>query len=140
MKIAERSTFLRSLDYPPNYPLYSEINKKVLGKMKDELSSSLVHEFVGLKQKMYSLKRAEMEKKTAKGVSKIIIQPQIRHTDYKETLLCRRGGLAKAKKIASHNHIVQTVVYQRSTLNPFDSKRYILQDGINTLAYGFFKI
>ncbi|GFW21688.1 uncharacterized protein TNCV_3799771 [Trichonephila clavipes] len=103
--------------------------------MKDELSYSLALEFVGLKPKMYSLKSAEMEKKTAKGVSKIIIQQQIRHTDYKETLLCRRRGLSKAKKIASHNHIVQTVAYQKSTLSPFDSKRYILQDGINTLAY-----
>ncbi|GFU66980.1 hypothetical protein TNCV_4327231 [Trichonephila clavipes] len=70
----------------------------MIGKMKDELSSSLALEFVGLKPKMYSLKSAEMEKKTAKGVSKIIIQQQIRHTDYKETLLCRRRGLAKAKK------------------------------------------
>ncbi|GFS71013.1 uncharacterized protein TNCV_1585101 [Trichonephila clavipes] len=132
--------FFDTSDYPQTHPLYCEINKKVLGKMKDELSSSLALEFVGLKPKMYSLKSAEMEKKTAKGVSKIIIQQQIRHRDYKETLLYRRRGLAKAKKIASHNHIVQTVAYQKSTLSPFDSKRYILQDGINTLAYGHFKI
>ncbi|GFQ93384.1 uncharacterized protein TNCT_369411 [Trichonephila clavata] len=132
--------FFDTSDYPKTHPLYNEINKKVLGKMKDELSSSLAIEFVGLKPKMYSLKSAEMEKKTAKGVSKIIIQHQIRHFDYKETLLCRRRGLAKAQKIASHNHIVQTVSYQKSTLSPFDSKRYILQDGISTLAYGHFKI
>ncbi|GFX81371.1 uncharacterized protein TNCV_142211 [Trichonephila clavipes] len=77
--------FFDTSDYPQTHPLYCEINKKVLGKMKDELSSSLALEFVGLKPKMYSLKSAEMEKKTAKGVSKIIIQQQIRHTDYKET-------------------------------------------------------
>ncbi|GFQ80149.1 uncharacterized protein TNCT_155021 [Trichonephila clavata] len=132
--------FFDTSDYPKTHPLYNEINKKVLGKMKDELSSSLAIEFVGLKPKMYSLKSAEMEKKTTKGVSKIIIQHQIRHFDYKETLLCRRRGLAKAKKIASHNHIMHTVSYQKSTLSPFDSKRYILQDGISTLAYGHFKI
>ncbi|GFQ88559.1 uncharacterized protein TNCT_88591 [Trichonephila clavata] len=73
--------FFDTSDYPKTHPLYNEINKKVLGKMKDELSSSLAIEFVGLKPKMYSLKSAEMEKKTAKGVSKIIIQHQIRHFD-----------------------------------------------------------
>ncbi|GFT87144.1 uncharacterized protein NPIL_461021 [Nephila pilipes] len=64
-------------DYPKNHVLYNETNKKVLGKMKDELSSSLAVEFVGLKPKMYSLKSVVMEKKTAKGVSKVIIQQQI---------------------------------------------------------------
>ncbi|GFT79948.1 uncharacterized protein NPIL_608132 [Nephila pilipes] len=68
-------------DYPKNHVLNNETNKKVLGKMKDELSSSLAVEFVGLKPKMYSLKSVAMEKKTAKGVSKRIIQQQIRHSD-----------------------------------------------------------
>ncbi|GFT23075.1 uncharacterized protein NPIL_44821 [Nephila pilipes] len=106
--------------------------------MKDELSSCLAVEFVGLKPKTYSLKSVVMEKKTEKGVSKVIIQ-QIRHSDCKDTLLYRRRGLAKAQKIESHNYIVQTVSYQKSTLCPFDSKRYILNDGVNTLAYGNFK-
>ncbi|GFS67041.1 uncharacterized protein NPIL_229971 [Nephila pilipes] len=87
--------------------------------MKDEQSSSSAAEFVGLKPKMYGLKSAVMERKTAKGVSKMIIQQQIQYSDYKGTLLYRRRGLAKAQKIGSHNHIVQTVVYQKSTLCPF---------------------
>ncbi|GFT03196.1 uncharacterized protein TNCV_3610571 [Trichonephila clavipes] len=65
--------FFDTSDYPQTHPLYCEINKKVFGKMKDELSSSLALEFVGLKPKMYSLKSAEKEKKTAKGVSKILL-------------------------------------------------------------------
>ncbi|GFS74083.1 hypothetical protein NPIL_443541 [Nephila pilipes] len=66
--------------------------------MKDELSSCLAVEFVGLKPKTYSLKSVVMKKKTEKGVSKVIIQ-QIRHSDCKDTLLYRRRGLAKAQKI-----------------------------------------
>ncbi|GFQ65098.1 uncharacterized protein TNCT_338041 [Trichonephila clavata] len=43
--------FFDTSDYPKTHPLYNEINKKVLGKMKDELSSSLAIEFVGSNQK-----------------------------------------------------------------------------------------
>ncbi|GFT46507.1 uncharacterized protein NPIL_600381 [Nephila pilipes] len=50
-------------DYPKNHVLHNETNKKVLGKMKDELSSSLAVELVGLNPKMYSLKSVVMEKK-----------------------------------------------------------------------------
>ena len=41
--------------YPVNSKYYDISNKKVLGKMKDELSGSRIVEFVGLKYKMYSL-------------------------------------------------------------------------------------
>ena len=41
--------------YPVNLKYYDNSNKKVLGKMKDELNGSKIIEFVGLKSKMYSL-------------------------------------------------------------------------------------
>ena len=34
-------------------------NKNVIGKMKDEFSGVIVTEFVGLKSKMYSMKKIE---------------------------------------------------------------------------------
>ena len=40
--------------YPTNHPNYNIINKKVLGKFKDELNSLIITEFIGLKPKMYS--------------------------------------------------------------------------------------
>ncbi|GFR20970.1 hypothetical protein TNCT_568111 [Trichonephila clavata] len=65
--------FFDTSDYPKTHPQYNEINKKVLGKMKDELSSSLAIEFVGLKPKMYSLKSAEMEKKKRRKESQKLL-------------------------------------------------------------------
>ena len=41
-------------EYPTNHPNYNIINKKVLGKFKDELNSLIITEFIGLKPKMYS--------------------------------------------------------------------------------------
>ena len=44
-----------------NYSKYSknfnETNKKIIGKMKDEFGRVIIIEFVGLKSKMYSIKK-----------------------------------------------------------------------------------
>ena len=41
--------------YSKDSMYYDDSNKKVLGKMKDELGGVKIDEFVGLKSKMYSL-------------------------------------------------------------------------------------
>ena len=47
--------YLDTSDYPPNHPCFSVINKKVLGKFKDETKGALVSAFVGLRAKMYAI-------------------------------------------------------------------------------------
>ena len=42
-------------DYPKDHPLYSVKNKKVLGKMKDEVAGPVIAIFIGLIPKMYSI-------------------------------------------------------------------------------------
>ena len=50
--------------------IFNETNKKVIGKMKDEFGGVIVSEFVGLKSKMYSIKKIDgKEHNVAKGVS-----------------------------------------------------------------------
>ena len=39
--------------YPKDSVYYCDLNKKVLGKMKDELNGVRIVEFVGLKSKMH---------------------------------------------------------------------------------------
>ncbi|VDH90685.1 Hypothetical predicted protein [Mytilus galloprovincialis] len=57
-------------EYNSGHRLHSTLNKKVLGKTKDETHGIPIHEFVGLKSKMYSSTNEEnetlCEKKTAK--------------------------------------------------------------------------
>ena len=38
-------------------PFYNDENKKVIGKMKDELKGEIIEGFVGLRVKMYLLKK-----------------------------------------------------------------------------------
>ena len=44
-------------NYSKDSKLFNETNKKVIGKMKDEFGGIIIIEFVGLKSKMYSIKK-----------------------------------------------------------------------------------
>ena len=57
-------------NFPQDSKLFEETNKKVIGKMKDELGGVIVEEFVGLTSKMCSMKKIDgKELKDAKGVN-----------------------------------------------------------------------
>ena len=57
-------------NYSKDPKFFDETKKKVIGKMKDEFGVVIVTEFVGLKSKMYSMKKIDgKECNTAKGVS-----------------------------------------------------------------------
>ena len=44
-------------DYPTHHQNYDGLNKKVIGKFKDECNSVPIAEFVGLRSKMYSTEK-----------------------------------------------------------------------------------
>ena len=61
-------------EYRQNDHLYSLTNKKVLGRMKDEMHGIPIQEFIGLRPKMYSICYTENDKlveKTAKGLRSV---------------------------------------------------------------------
>ena len=44
-------------NYPKDSKFFNETNKKVIGKIKDEFGEVILEGFVGLKSKMYSIKK-----------------------------------------------------------------------------------
>ena len=57
-------------DYPLNSKFFDPVNKKILGKTKDEFQGRVISEFVALKSKMYSLTDVDDEEVTkAEGVN-----------------------------------------------------------------------
>ena len=131
---AERFDFS---DYPKNHALYSDKNKKVLGKMKDETCGRPIREFVGLRAKMYSiLCDDEKEMKRAKGVQKATLAAEISHNNYRQTLTLGATQRNLMHSIRSKNHEIFSIEQNKISLCPFDDKRYLLSDGINSYAYG----
>ena len=65
-------------DYPKDQDLYSEVNKKIPGKFKDEVNGKQITHYCGLRPKMYAIvykgDAGEAEKKKAKGVAKATIE------------------------------------------------------------------
>ena len=66
--IEANKIFYDTSDYPKDHPLHSTVNKKVLGKMKDECAGLPISEYVGLRSKMYSIMT---EGESKKGLDKI---------------------------------------------------------------------
>ena len=59
-------------DYPESSLYYCNVNKKIIGKFKDEACGIPITEFIGLKSKMYSfVKDNEKGGRTAKGIKKM---------------------------------------------------------------------
>ena len=57
-------------NYSKDSKFYDDTNKKVIGKMKDEYGGAIIDQFIGLKSKMYSIKKINgSESSTAKGVN-----------------------------------------------------------------------
>ena len=118
-------------NYSKNSKFFNDTNKKVIGKMKDEFGGIIITEFVGLKSKMYSIKKIDgKEHNTATGVS---IATEF--DKFKDVLFNKKIIRHKMKRIQSKNHKLGTYEIDKISLSCFDDKRYVLDDGIYTLSY-----
>ena len=130
-------------DYPENHPsgIPTGINQKVLGMVKDEAAGKIIKEFVGLRAKLYSFIMEDgKENKRCKGVKKQVVESSITHEDYKTCLKTGKEQLRKQNILRSYEHEVYTEEVNKIALSAADDKRYILGDGIHTLAWGHHKI
>ena len=128
-------------DYPESSQYFSKANKKVIGKFKDEAAGMPIKEFIGLRSKMYSYQKEDNKvEKTAKGIKKNIIKGNIKHEDYKKVLFENEQMQHKMKTIRSERHELGSYEINKISLSCFDDKRYILENGIDSLSYGHYKI
>ena len=139
-------------DYPHNHFLFDDYNKKQIGYFKDELSSLPLEEFVGLRPKCYSLKFSgkvknnmivhedPVEKKTAAGTKKCVKKNHLRHQHYRKTLTTLQKHMTTQNSIVSKKHTIYSINQRKIGLSAMDTKRYILDDGVNTLAHGHWRI
>ena len=123
-------------NYPKDHPQYSAVNEKVVGKMKDECAGRLIAEYVGLRPKMYAILEADGRNiKKAKGVKRSVVSNEIQYDDYGETLRNKKTFHHAMDVLRSKGHHIYGQHINKISLSPFDSKRWILENGIDTLAY-----
>ena len=130
-------------EYKEGHPsgIPTGINKKVLGMFKDEVKGKNIKEFVGLRAKLYSFIIEDGEEnKKCKGVKKQVVKENITHEDYKTCLLTGKEILRKQNILRSYDHEVYTEEVNKIALSAADDKRYILSDGMATLAWGHHRI
>ena len=142
-------------DSPDSHPCFNEcpiptkyiqsLNKKIVGKFKDEEQGHPIIEFVGMRAKCYSYKRADghnpefdKECKKLKGIVKSVVKQNIHHDHYKKCLFDNQNSYASMNSFRSYNHQFKTIRQIKSALVNFDDKRYTLSDGIHTLAHGHY--
>ena len=133
---------------PFEHECHDPSNKKVIGKMKDELNSLILEDFIALLPKCKSLWfHGEVENNvvkhldvkscvTAKGTRKSVRKRHIRHKHFQGVLDNLNTIYVKQNTLKSSNHSISSYHQTKVSLTGFDTKRWIMDDGIHTLAYG----
>ena len=118
-------------NYSKDSTFYDDTNKNVIGKMKDEYGGAIIDQFIGLKSKMYSIKKIDgSESSTAKGVN---IATEF--NEFKDVLFNKKIIRHKMKRIQAKKHKIGTYEINKISLSCFDDKMKVLDDGVHTLVY-----
>lgn len=142
--------------YPQNHPLYDTSHKDIPGYFKDETKSIPIREFVGLRAKCYSIMQEEddvtlakfglkktkkfKEQKLATAGIKRSVHKMLTHDKFLDVLQNNNSFNITQTIINSSKHTLYTMKKRRTGLSALDVKRYILDDGVSTLPYGYFSL
>lgn len=129
-------------DYSPSNPYSIQLlNKKIPGIMKDENHGKVMTHFIGLRSKMYSIKVSKGKtSKKIKGIRKYVIENKITFEDFYKCMKENCKISHKQNSIKSKLHKVFTVEQTKVALDPFDDKRYLCKNKVDTLPWGHYKI
>lgn len=127
-------------------------NKKVLGKFKIVTGDFPLYRVCGLNSKCYTYEYLKLLKpennlldhlqcsKLDKGIKKNVIDKKIEFEDYMNTLSTGENKYDTMNVIRSIDHHVYSIEIKKKSLSGANEKRYMLDDGIESLAYGHYRI
>jgi hypothetical protein len=120
-------------NFPRDHTLYSEENKKVIGKFKDEEAGETIEGFIALRAKLYSYKTDQdvvkkckgIKKnvvkndqdvvKKCKGIKKNVVKNEICYDEYEKVLLEKIPIEKQINVFRSREH--QLLIYRKSNKN-----------------------
>jgi hypothetical protein len=128
------------LDNIYNIPL---VNKKFIGKFKDELNGKIMAEFIGLRSKLYFFTEHNTGKevKKTKGMKKSLVDKEICHNDFKKCLSTEKSLSVKQNIFRTKKHDICRIAQNKTAPSVHEDKRFtsILENGIDTSAWGHYK-
>ena len=101
-----------------------------------------MREFIALKAKMYAFEidNGEITKK-AKGISKNVVKAELTIDMYRDCLFKNKTYTTdNIYGLRVENHNIYLTKSSKKVLCPLYTKKWILDDGINSYAYGHYKI
>ena len=119
-----------------NFPTRTGVNKKVVGKLKDDTVGKQIQDFVALRPKLYSYKIANEDHRKCKGTKKNVVDKTITHENYVNCLVTQKPQMRKMFILRSDMHIYTEEI----AFSADDDKRIIMENGISTLAYGHYNV
>ena len=137
----DTSGYDKNMVLPDEYAKIASINKKVFGKMKDELGKGYMTEFVALSPKMYAYKQIQLdnsltEHKKAEGTKKMVTKKHLCFDVYKKCLFENKTFNCIQHRIKSSPMSVDTIEINKIALKNYDNKRLRSFNGITTYPYG----
>ena len=117
------------------------VNKKIIGKFKDEMGDEVMSHFCANRPKSYSYKinGSEASHNTLKGVMKAVRNKMITFEDYKECVFEDSKKDVDQTTFEVKNHVIKTITRSKLALESSDDKRILLGDKVSTLAIGHYK-
>ena len=121
--MAENEDLFDFSDYPEEHILHSNKNKKVIGRLKDELSGNVMNRFISLRSKMYSYQKFDGEFKRCKGIKRCVVKNEMKFEDYYKCIFENRNTEHTFQTFKSINHELYTISLIKKGLSAFDTKR-----------------
>lgn len=134
----ENSTEFDTSNYETDNPYgVKRINAQKLGSIKDELGGKIMTKFVALRAKCYAYEVMDGTNcKKAKGVQRRVAAG-LTFEEYKSCLTDTSFQIYKDQMhFKSDGHVIYTDIITKIALNGADTKRFIMEDGIHTRAWG----
>ena len=129
---------------PASFDFGKLMDKNIIGLFKDECDGDRISEVVALRAKTYSVlidNQAGMLK--AKGIpNKASFEEggNLCHEHYRDAVEQRKVPDVSYNTFQSTNHLVTMKRVTKKSLSAYDDKRWVLEDGLQTLAHGHYKI
>ena len=140
VELFDTSNYYKDIVLPNEYRENAIVNKKVIGKMKNELGKGHMSKFIAISPKVYAYKQIQVdgtviEDKKSRGTSKTVTKKTLSFDHYKNCLFNNKVVKCTQYRIKSTPRSVDTVQINKIALKNND-KRLWSFNGITRYPYG----